>query len=120
MTASRNPSRASAKPSNTTCPPRRSFVASDARRRGQACLCNSPTPTAFGAALPTPAMLAGVDNARRFSTIVDGRDTMNPFTRALAVIVHDHAETPSAISTKRAYTVAEMRIRPITVSRRVQ
>jgi hypothetical protein len=28
--------------------------------------------TAFGAALPTPAMLAGVDNARRFSISLDG------------------------------------------------
>jgi hypothetical protein len=27
--------------------------------------------TAFGAAVPTPAMLAGVDNAQRFSVIVD-------------------------------------------------
>jgi hypothetical protein len=27
---------------------------------------------AFGAALPTPAMLAGVDNAQPFSVIVDG------------------------------------------------
>ena len=34
---------------------------------------------------------------------------MNPFTRALAVIVHDHAETPSAITLKRASTIAEMR-----------
>jgi hypothetical protein len=34
---------------------------------------------------------------------------MNPFTRALAVIVHDHAETPSAITPKRASTIAEMR-----------
>ena len=71
MIASRSHS-ATAKRSNTACPPRRSFVASDARRRGQACITNSPTPTAFGAALPTPAMLAGVDNAQRFSVIVDG------------------------------------------------
>jgi hypothetical protein len=35
---------------------------------------------------------------------------MHPFTRALAVIVHDHAETPSAITPKRASTIAEMRI----------
>jgi len=28
--------------------------------------------TAFGAALTTPAILAGVDNARHFSVIVDG------------------------------------------------
>ena len=72
MTASRNTSGATATPSNPACPPRRSFVASDARRRGQACITNTPTVTAFGAALPTPAMLAGVDNARRFSVIVDG------------------------------------------------
>jgi hypothetical protein len=31
-----------------------------------------PAVTAFGAALPTPAMLAGMDNAHRFSVIVDG------------------------------------------------
>ena len=72
MTASRSPSGATAAPSNTACPPRRPFVASDARHRGQACLVSRPTMTAFGAALPTPAMLAGVDNAQRFSVIVDG------------------------------------------------
>ena len=71
MTASRNPSGATAKPSNTACPPRRSFVASDARRRGQACAEERPIHTAFGAALTTPAMLAGMDNARRFTEIVD-------------------------------------------------
>jgi hypothetical protein len=71
MTASRNPSGATAKPSNTACPPRRSFVASDARRRGQACLATTPSMTAFGAALTTPALRAGVDNARRFSVIAD-------------------------------------------------
>ena len=32
---------------------------------------NAEAMIAFGAALPTPAMLAGVDNARRFSVIVD-------------------------------------------------
>jgi hypothetical protein len=71
MTASRNRSGTTAAAENTACPPRRSFVASDARRRGQACITNAPTATAFGAALPTPAMLAGVDNAQRFSVIVD-------------------------------------------------
>lgn len=39
--------------------------------------------SAFGAALTTPAILAGVDNARRLSVIVDDCDTMNPFTRVL-------------------------------------
>jgi hypothetical protein len=57
MAASRNPSGAAAKP----------FVASDARRRGHACITNAPTATAFGDTLHTPAMLAGVDNAQRFS-----------------------------------------------------
>jgi len=71
MSASRRPSRTTAAPSNTACPPRRSFVASDARRRGQACTDTQPPTTAFGVALPTPAMLAGVDNARRFSISVD-------------------------------------------------
>jgi len=71
MTASRSPSGTTAAAQNTACPPRRSFVASDARRRGQACTTNGPTVTAFGAALTTPALLAGVDNARRFSVIVD-------------------------------------------------
>ncbi len=72
MTASRNSSGATAAPSNTACPPRRSFVASDARRRGQACLATQPITTAFGAALTTPATsIAGVDNAQRFSVIVD-------------------------------------------------
>ena len=71
MIASRNSSGATAKASNTACPPRRSFVAGDARRRGQACLANRSSMTAFGAALTTPARLAGVDNAQRFSVIVD-------------------------------------------------
>jgi len=48
----------------------------DAYERGRpfqyACLANTLTTTAFGAALTTPAMLAGVDNAQRFSVIVDG------------------------------------------------
>ncbi len=73
MTASRHPSSITAMPSNTACPPRRSFVAGDARRRGQAYLANAPTTTAFGAALPTPATsVAGVDNAQHFGVIVDG------------------------------------------------
>lgn len=72
MTASRNLSNTTAAAMNTACPPRRSFVASDARRRGQACQTNSPATIAFGAALPTPAMLAGMDNAHRFSAIVNG------------------------------------------------
>jgi hypothetical protein len=38
---------------------------------------------AFGAALTTPAMLAGVDNAQRLGAIVDDCDTMNPVTRVL-------------------------------------
>jgi len=71
MTASRRSLRTTAIAPNTAFPPRRSFVASDARRRGQACIINAPTATAFGAALPTPAMLAGVDNAQRFSVIAD-------------------------------------------------
>ena len=71
MTASRRRSSGTAKPSNTACPPRRSFVASDARRRGQACFVERPVLIAFGAALTTPAMLAGMDNARRFTEIVD-------------------------------------------------
>jgi hypothetical protein len=57
--------------SNTACPPRRSFVASDARRRGQACDNNLETLCAFGAALPTPALRAGVDNTPRFRLMPD-------------------------------------------------
>ena len=56
---------------NTARPPRRSFVARDARRRGQACSDKPQTMTAFGAVLSTPAMLAGVDNTVGFSAIVD-------------------------------------------------
>ena len=82
MSASRNPMQAADMASNTACPHRRSFVAGDARRRGQACNDNGPNTIAFGAALTTPAMLAGVDNAR-YSVIVDGCDTMNPVTRVL-------------------------------------
>jgi hypothetical protein len=44
----------------------RSSQATPARRRGQACAGVPRTKTiAFGAALPTPAMLAGVDNTLR-------------------------------------------------------
>ena len=71
MIASRTPSDADAVPVDTACPPRRSFVAGDARRPGQACCNCTPNTIAFGAALPTPAMLAGMDNARRFTEIVD-------------------------------------------------
>jgi len=71
MTASRNSCSTTAFALNTACPPRRSFVASDARRRGQACAVERQIPIAFGAALTTPAMLAGMDNARRFTVMVD-------------------------------------------------
>jgi hypothetical protein len=47
---------------NTTCPPRRAFVASDARRRGQVCRVEERKTIAFGGVLTTPAMLASVDN----------------------------------------------------------
>ena len=71
MTASRSSCSTTAVAPNTACPPRRSFVASDARRRGQACGGERPILIAFGAALTTPAMLAGMDNAQRFTAIVD-------------------------------------------------
>ena len=51
---------------NTACPPRRSVGTSQAptdRRRGQACSRKHQPGIAFGAELPTPAMLAGVDNS---------------------------------------------------------
>ena len=54
-----NSSLATAAPSNTACLPRRSFVASDARRRGQACMPHT--------------------NPRPFGT----QTTMDPFTRVL-------------------------------------
>ena len=72
MTAARSPSNAIVAAPDTACPPRRSFVASDARRPGQACHKDQPALIAVGAALSTPAMLAGVDNAQRFSVTVDG------------------------------------------------
>ena len=71
MTAPRMTCHADTDPSNTACPPRRSFVASDARRRGQAYAVQRQILIAFGAALTTPAMLAGMDNARRFTVMVD-------------------------------------------------
>jgi hypothetical protein len=71
MIASRRSQHANDRASNTACPPRRSFVAGDARRRGQACNVQQQTMIAFGAVLPTPAMLAGVDNTVGFSAIVD-------------------------------------------------
>lgn len=71
MSASRIARTNPAAAANTACPPRRSFVASDARRRGQAFAVELKALIAFGAALTTPAMLASVDNARRFTMIVD-------------------------------------------------
>lgn len=56
---------------DTACPPRRSFVAGDARHRGQACREVPPTHTAFGDTLPTPAMLASVDKLWSFTPIAD-------------------------------------------------
>lgn len=52
---------------NTTCPPRRAFVASDARRRGQVCIVVRTNIIAFGGVLTTPAMFASVDNTRGFT-----------------------------------------------------
>ena len=72
MIASRMSQHANDRASNTACPPRRSFVAGDARRRGQACDVLLQMLTAFGAVLPTPAMLDGVDNTVGFSFIVAG------------------------------------------------
>jgi len=66
---------------NTTCPPRRAFVASDAHRRGQVCIVEGAKTIAFGAELPTPAMLASVDNSLAFTAIVDDCDTINIVTR---------------------------------------
>ena len=66
---------------NTTCPPRRAFVASDARRRGQVCIVAGMSIIAFGGVLTTPAMLASVDNTRRFTANVDDSDTINTITR---------------------------------------
>ena len=71
MIASRSPCGTTAMTPNTACPPRRSFVASGARRRGQAYAIVRQILIAFGAALTTPAMLAGMDNARRFTVMVD-------------------------------------------------
>ena len=71
MTASRSSCSTTAVAPNTACPPRRAFVASDARRRGQAYAVERQILIAFGAALSTPAMLAGMDNARRFTAMVD-------------------------------------------------
>jgi hypothetical protein len=55
MIASRRTEHRDACALHTACPPRRSFVASDARRRGQACTIDYEYPTACGAVLTTPA-----------------------------------------------------------------
>lgn len=70
MIASRNLEHADAAAVNTACPPRRSFVASDARRRGQACSTEYHDPIACGDALPTPALRASVDNAPECFTLI--------------------------------------------------
>jgi len=71
MIASRISSHADDRAPNTACPPRRSFVAGDARRRGQACAALRQPVIACGAALSTPAVPAGVDNTVGFTVIVD-------------------------------------------------
>ena len=65
MIASRRQCHAIVAAPNTVCPPRRPFVASDARRHGQTGRREHHATTAFGDRLPTPAMLARVDNLRR-------------------------------------------------------
>ena len=72
MIASRSQRHADHRALNTACPPRRSFAASDARRRGQACTDQPQTMIAFGAVLPTLALRAGVDNMGGFTAIVAG------------------------------------------------
>ncbi|MCW5230172.1 hypothetical protein D5046_02085 [Verminephrobacter eiseniae] len=49
----------------------KAFVASDARRRGQVCIVEGAKTIAFGAELPTPAMLASVDNSLAFRLMPD-------------------------------------------------
>ena len=72
MIASRSQCQAQVRAMNTACPPRRPFVASDARRRGQACLADHQPTTAFGDVLHTPAKsIAGVHNTRDFKLIAD-------------------------------------------------
>ncbi|HNT38598.1 MAG TPA: hypothetical protein PKO45_05710 [Rubrivivax sp.] len=70
MIASRMNPHTDRRASNPVCPPRRSFVAGDARRRGPACADQQQPTIAFGAALPTPARFAGVDNTVDFNVIV--------------------------------------------------
>lgn len=66
MTASRRPGRAGVRAPGTACPPRRSFVAVRRPPPGTGLRGRTRTKTpACGAVLPTPAMLAGMDNARR-------------------------------------------------------
>jgi hypothetical protein len=73
MIASRNPSSTTATPSNTACPPLRSFVAGDARRRGQACTRQPPNRNRLRRRVAHPGDgIAGVDNAQHFAVIVDG------------------------------------------------
>jgi hypothetical protein len=72
MIASRRQQHAQSRAVNTACPPRRSFVASDARRRGQACTDRPHMMIASGAVLPTPALHAGMDNTVGFTVIVAG------------------------------------------------
>jgi len=61
-TASRKTVTCNARAPKTTCPPRRAFVASDARRRGQVCVVEETNTTASGGVLSTLATLASVDN----------------------------------------------------------
>jgi hypothetical protein len=70
MIASRSIAYANAPAVNTACPPRRSFVASDARRRGQACTAQHHDPIACGDAVPTPARRASGDNAPECFTLI--------------------------------------------------
>lgn len=74
MIASRRHQHTHARAANTACPPRRSVGSSQAptaRHRGQACRQSHQPSIAFGAALPTPALRAGVDNTVSFTAIAD-------------------------------------------------
>jgi len=72
MNAARNPSRSPPSTHRTRLAHRRRLRGVRHAAGGQTCIGATTTTIAFGVALTTSVLRADVDNAQRFSVIVDG------------------------------------------------